>query len=353
MPRLAPAILALLMIVSGPVMASDEPALKLLFGGQKTLLNRPLTDFKDVVRSLGFWKDEVWVGTYGSGIFAIGTGSTPALRQLTTGTTPLLEPRVNCLEVVGGDLWIGTCNGINVIDGKTGAWSKHGKADGVAHHIYHAIRGDRRGQVWVGTTGKGVSRWDGKAWKSWNEKHGLPGGWVNDLCEDSGGRMWAATAKGVAVLEGDRWNAVPPRNGYGKIWSHATALARIEKEMWVGTGAQGLLMWDAGYWYAPGSEASLPSREVSTLLTDREGTLWIGTAAGVVSYRRPGAWKHYGPGQGLEDPHVMIMREGGSPSRLWAGSWSGLVYRYDAKADRWETVLRRGVLAGGLERGGK
>src|SRR5581483_3270409 len=102
----------------------------------------------------------------------------------------------------------------------------------------------RRGQIWVGTTGKGISRFDGSRWVSWGVHEGLPSGWVNDIIEDASGVMWAATAGGVARFDGHDWHLLPPSGDLGKIWSHATALAQRGTEIWVGTGSQGLLMTD-------------------------------------------------------------------------------------------------------------
>lgn len=305
-----------------------------------TLLNRPLAEFRDIVRSIGFFQGATWIGTYGRGAFVLKDGVAP--QHVTTGTSPLLEARVNCLEAAGGDLWIGTCNGINRIDGKTGTWSAYGVKDGVAHTIYHAIRRDSKGNIWVGTTGKGLSRFDGKKWTSWNQKDGLPSGWVNDIAEDREGRIWAATAGGVARLEGASWRKLEPTGMIGRIWSHATALAVRGDEIWVGTGGQGLLMTDGTYWYDPGGEAKLPSHEVSSLLVDGAGALWVGTARGLVRYRGSGEWRKFGPEQGLDDPHVMILREGGTPSRVWAGSYGGQVYRFDPAKERWDKVLNKG-----------
>ena len=344
---------ALLVLLASAVMAGEPQVTFHFRPDQPTLLNRPLAEFRDVVRSLAFFHDQVWVGTYGRGVFVLKDGSAPA--TLTASSSALLEDRVNCLEVAGGDLWVGTCAGINRVDGKTGAWSKYGVKDGVIHTIYHAIRHDAKGRIWVGTTGHGISRFDGKSWVSWGIHEGLPSGWVNDLAEDASGRMWAATAGGLASFDGTSWHVLPPTGAIGKIWTHATALAVRGNEIWVGTGGQGLLMTDGTYWYDPGSEAKLPSHEVSSLLVDRAGKLWVGTARGLVRYDGSGEWRKYGPEQGLEDPHVMILREGGPssdgtapdghggmPSRVWAGSYGGLVYRLDPEKDTWVTVLRKG-----------
>jgi ligand-binding sensor domain-containing protein len=106
-------------------------------------------------------------------------------------------------------------------------------------------------------------------------------------------------------------------------------------------------MWSGGIWYDPGREAPLGAPEVTSLVLDSEGTLWIATRNGIVSYRRGGHWRAYGPAEGLADPHVMILREVGEPRSLWAGSYRGWLYRFDPGSRRWRAVMSKGQLASG------
>jgi len=57
---------------------------------------------------------------------------------------------------------------------------------------------DEEGVVWAGTWGAGLSRFDGKAWKTYTVKEGLPGNHIFMLHKNPGGEMWVGTNKGLA-----------------------------------------------------------------------------------------------------------------------------------------------------------
>ena len=73
---------------------------------------------------------------------------------------------------------------------------------------------DHNGQVWAGTWGGGVSRFDGKSWTSYSTVEGLPGNHVFMLHEDSKKQLWIGTNKGLA-----QW-----QDGKFKVWTRANGL---------------------------------------------------------------------------------------------------------------------------------
>lgn len=57
---------------------------------------------------------------------------------------------------------------------------------------------DENDVVWCGTWGGGLSRFDGKTWKTYTVKEGLPGNHVFMLHKNPGEAMWIGTNKGLA-----------------------------------------------------------------------------------------------------------------------------------------------------------
>ncbi|MGH9162416.1 MAG: two-component regulator propeller domain-containing protein, partial [Vicinamibacteraceae bacterium] len=64
--------------------------------------------------------------------------------------------------------------------------------DGLTHDSVRRIVHDSRGFLWF-CTQRGLSRFDGIAFRNYDHEDGLPIHAVNDLLEDRSGRYWVAT----------------------------------------------------------------------------------------------------------------------------------------------------------------
>lgn len=102
---------------------------------------------------------------------------------------------------------------------------------------------DRQGDVWAGTWGGGLSRFNGKRWVSYTTADGLPGNHVFMLHLDENGRLWVGTNNGLT-----RWQD-----------------GKFTKTM---TMADGLF-----------------ANNVFAMTTSADGGLWIGSFGGVAHLR--------------------------------------------------------------------
>ena len=141
-----------------------------------------------------------------------------------------------------GTLWFGTEGGVNSFDGKT--WqtfthreglgadlkdipdfekivnnSRHhastpGKeAEGYNPNYVLSLAIDHRGTKWFGTWGAGLSRFDGKVWKNFTVKDGLPGNFIADIFVDSDDGIWIGTEGGVGYFNGKGWTKYTRSDG--------------------------------------------------------------------------------------------------------------------------------------------
>ncbi|MFC1750376.1 two-component regulator propeller domain-containing protein [Pseudomonadota bacterium] len=60
---------------------------------------------------------------------------------------------------------------------------------------------EENGTIWAGTWGAGLSRFDGKAWKTYTTSDGLPANHIFMLYLDTQGELWIGTSKGLVHFD--------------------------------------------------------------------------------------------------------------------------------------------------------
>jgi ligand-binding sensor domain-containing protein len=95
---------------------------------------------------------------------------------------------------------------------------------------------DREGNVWCGTWGGGLARFDGSEWKNYTSADGLPGNHIFMLYRDPQGEIWAGTSKGLARVDRaeERFSTFTVADGLyaDNVFSMANA---ADGSVWVGS----------------------------------------------------------------------------------------------------------------------
>lgn len=95
-------------------------------------------------------------------------------------------------------VWAGTWGaGVSRFDGKQ--WHNLSTADGLAGNIVYSITQDKEGAYWFGTDG-GASRYDGTTWWNFGKKDGLAGEHVYAITVTDNNEVWLGTQGGVSRL---------------------------------------------------------------------------------------------------------------------------------------------------------
>ena len=96
-----------------------------------------------------------------------------------------------------GAIWAGTQDGgLNRID--NGAVTSFTKESGdLASNLILAIHEDNSGAMWIGTAGGGLSRFKNNKWKTFSTREGLFDDSVFSILEDSYGFLWMSCNKGI------------------------------------------------------------------------------------------------------------------------------------------------------------
>jgi ligand-binding sensor domain-containing protein len=129
----------------------------------------------------------------------LGTRSRHNLSVLVDGEPTYNPNYVFCIEAApDGNIWVGTWGGgVSRFDGKT--WHNYTTHDGLAGNIVFSMTRDKDGAWWFGTN-KGVSRFDGKHWQTLSREDGLFGDSVYAVAAAPNGNIWVGTKQGVVRI---------------------------------------------------------------------------------------------------------------------------------------------------------
>ncbi|MCP5048123.1 MAG: hybrid sensor histidine kinase/response regulator, partial [bacterium] len=101
-----------------------------------------------------------------------------------------------------GYLWLGTDEGFVRFDGVHFEVYNKRKVEQLLSNIIMELIEDRRGNLWIGTYGGGLTRMKDGKFTTYTTRDGLAHNIVWSLCEDSGGNLWVGTADGLNRLTG-------------------------------------------------------------------------------------------------------------------------------------------------------
>jgi len=290
------------------------------FGIQEGIKNGPVSAlFEDS-------RDALWIGSTDSGL------SCWQNNQITTLTMRdgLPANSITALaEDAAGRLWVGTDAGLMLW--QNGQLLPLNAAETFKGQRITALFKDRQGRMWVGVKGAGVFQFV-------NDKFVLlTGDSVEELLKDSHcllmdqiGRMWIGAGEDFVLChDGDRWHRHRiPRN---QAKSHVSTLAEeSDGTVWAGSAGGGLLQFKEGKSVAIPADSGLAGNLIESLLTDREGRLWVGTDAGLNRLRRKSLFTlsqseglGFGAAQGLAEV---------TPGVVWVGKPNDGLYRWDGKS---------------------
>jgi ligand-binding sensor domain-containing protein/signal transduction histidine kinase len=252
----------------------------------------------------------------GNGTVWVGTGN-GAYRY--DGKNAILIPEVNGEEVWGlngdrqGVIWIGSRRGL--WRWYRGALARLGEAEGLSDDFVDSILVDAEQNLWVGTHLGGLNQFRDGIFMPLTKREGVPDDTIWSIDADAFG-MWIGSENGVHRLQNGQWTTVPAMKGK-LVYS---VVGDGEGGVWAGTADQGVMHVRGDAVTTYDHRHGLPTDMVTALQRDVDGTLWIGTAAGLVHYV-DGRIEQVDPKNGPTGciTTMLVDRE----KRLWVGTSGG------------------------------
>jgi ligand-binding sensor domain-containing protein len=148
---------------------------------------------------------------------------------------------------------------------------------------------DSKGNLWFGTLGEGVVRYDVKTLTYFSNPDGFNNNTVYAINEDKNGNMWFGTDQGVYKYDGKTFRNYNQKDGLNHIdISRKSILVDKSGTIWVGTHG-GVYQYDPSADMKGGQCFSLfpllPPINVAGIMEDKNGNIWFASSdKGVFRY---------------------------------------------------------------------
>lgn len=290
----------------------------------------------------------IWVGTYaGISVFDPRTKIDTYKRDEKLGNDTLSENVIHGIyEDKYGYLWVGTnSKGVNVINQETNEYYhvNTSTVEGYSNNSTNVITGDDK-YVYIGTNnGLNIINIDTKEIKVVDVDDGLSDKFVKNILVDSKGYVWLGTTNGFNIYNPkdgtikniDAWLK---KNGVRDTYSNAI-YEDSDGIYWLGTFYDGgLIKIDLEkeevkiYYSDENDNEALSDDVIASILEDKEGNLWLATRIGLNKFNKETEkFKVYTTEDGLSNNYIygILMDE---DENLWMSTNSG-ISKYDVEND--------------------
>ena len=228
-----------------------------------------------------------------------------------------------------GNLWFGTGGGgVSKYDGKT--FTNFTEKEGLSNNFITSIIQDKAGNLWFGTETGGVSRYDGKTFTNFTEKEGLANNYVTSILQDNLGNLWFGTGGGgVCKYDGRMFVQFTEKEGLSN--NFVTSIIQDKaKNIWIGTKKGGVSKYDGKSFFNFTEKEGLSTNFVSSILQDQSGNIWFGTnGTGIIKYDGK-SFINYTETEGLSNNFVTSIIQDKSGD-IWFGTNGVGVSKFDYK----------------------
>jgi len=160
---------------------------------------------------------------------------------------------------------------------------------------------DKYNNKWIGTTNKGLLKYDGKNWMVYDYYGFLSDANITDLLIDKRERLWIAYSTGLVLLEGNTWYSLTnnlPSNVVNSIAEDNSG------NIWIGT-YNGLVKYDGtNYQIFNKSNSVLTDNNVQTIHAMKNGSIAIGTSRGGIFIKNNNNWTHHNIAEILNEDKI-------------------------------------------------
>ena len=229
-----------------------------------------------------------------------------------------------------GNLWFGTFGGgVTKYDG-TNFFTLTEKS-GLSNNNVYAILEDTEGNFWFGTEGGGINKYNGYKVVHYGEEQGFGSNEFYTIIQDKHGDIWFGSYQGgLTQFDGESFIHYTEKEGLSI--NNLRAICEDEKgNLWIGTEGGGVNLFDrkAKTFSHITTENGLPHDIVYSIIEDKQGNMWFGTKGGTTKYDGK-SLINFTTNHGLKDNNTYSLLEDKS-GNIWMTSIGGAVSKYNGR----------------------
>ncbi|MFK7915521.1 MAG: two-component regulator propeller domain-containing protein [Pseudomonadales bacterium] len=292
----------------------------------------------------------IWIGTE-DGLFRLSGAKLDAFSHSRNNPRTLIDDHVVDLHLdADQQLWVATEHGLHRYDKDAEQFERfliQGDSALAAAQL-SAVHADSEGLLWVGTETSGlfafgpdqqVQHFTAQTIGPAADTQGLPSNHITTISSDSKGNLWIGTnGGGLARFDRRTDGFVSYQKNNSSIASNR--ITRVYEDpkgmLWIGTLDAGLLQFDqamqsfSGYRHDPEDANSLSSNHVTDMLVDHAGSFWIATNNGLNEFKADAGFARY-----LADPVRATGLRSNALQRLHLDADGVLWIATDQGVNRW------------------
>ncbi|HTL08747.1 MAG TPA: two-component regulator propeller domain-containing protein [Chitinophagaceae bacterium] len=241
-----------------------------------------------------------------------------------------------------GIMWFATEDGLDKFDGSsvTVYRNKPDDANSLPANEVLCLHEDKKGNLWIGTSGGSVSMYNRQQdafinYRAGNGPNMISNSVIRAICEDYLGRIWIVSFNSVSILDPvtKKISKLMEPNGQPFAKISISICEDRQHFIWIGT-SEGLFRYQPStgafksFLHNPADSNSISGNVIACITEDKQGQLWVGTQGGLSRLQANGQsftnYHHAEKNAGTLTNDAIHAIAADEDNRLWVGTERGL-----------------------------